>query len=87
MLYNKPSYEVCMKNPLIDVKFNSLKTLDLIADIGTYCLPDGKEGKGLNEFEICEKIEALLPELIDIEELFNKYETNDKETHQVLIYL
>lgn len=76
-----------MKNPLIDVKINSLKTATLIEDIKTFCLNTGLVLSDVNEFAICEKIEAQLPAIIEIEDLFNKYELNDKETNQVLLFI
>lgn len=76
-----------MKNPLIEVKINSIRTYQLIADIKTFSINHALEAVSLNEYDICEQIERELPELIPVDTLMATYEMNDQETHQVLLFL
>jgi hypothetical protein len=68
---DKQTWEICMKTPLIDVRINSVKTAILIDDIKTFCLDKSTLKAEFNEFEICQKLEEKIMNLIPVNEFFN----------------
>jgi len=60
-----------MKTPLIDVRINSIKTAILIDDIKTFSVDKTISKAEINEFELSQKLEEKIMNLIPINEFFN----------------
>jgi hypothetical protein len=74
------SSDIFVKPHSIDVELNSQNTYKLIADIKDYSGPFLKSKETINLESICETVEKLLPDAIDMEEVLTGYDSSDKES-------
>lgn len=81
------AHEVCMKNASIDSRINTIKTQELIEDIKNFSGSFMRTIEEVDEKDICERLTKELPESIDVNRLFNEYESNEKESDQLLLFL
>jgi len=66
--YGLDTAEIFAKPHSIDVEINSANTAKLIADIKDYSGPFLKSKETNDLVSICEQVEKLLPDNIDVEE-------------------
>lgn len=76
-----------LKHPSIESKLNAEKTKELIADIKIFSGSFIQSMPHYDEENICSELNKHLPVEIEVEELFNKYESNDKEANQLLLFV
>lgn len=76
-----------MKNASIDSRINTIKTQELIEDIKNFSGSFMRTIEEVDEKDICERLTKELPESIDVNRLFNEYESNEKESDQLLLFL
>lgn len=71
-IFNKPHSN--------EVEINSKNTAKLIADIKDYAGPFLKSKETINLESICEAVEKILPEEMDMEEVLKGYDSSDIES-------
>lgn len=76
-----------MKHHGIESKLNAIKTNELIEDIKIFSGSFRQSTVNYDEENICTELNKIIPEYIDVNELFNKYESNDKESNQLLLFV
>lgn len=70
-VYGLDTAEIFVKPHSIDVEINSQNTAKLIADIKDYSGPFLKSKETIDLESICEQVEKLLPDAIDVDEALN----------------
>jgi hypothetical protein len=76
-----------MKHHGIESKLNAIKTSELIEDIKIFSGSFVQSMVNYDEENICTELNKIIPDYIDVNELFNKYESNDKESNQLLLFI
>lgn len=74
------SSDIFVKPQSNDVEINSKNTAKLISDIKDYSGPFLKSKEIINLESICEAVEKILPEEMDMEEVLKGYDSSEKES-------